>query len=360
MNNHKLIVGNVGSGIVKSQIVTNANISILSQKTLLLNDVNNEKSIEKRKQIIRNAYAQNDVLKNELLNNAIIDDMNDKMKHVIKLSDIDIDFELQTFYENCSRTNSKYTKALYMNNIREFQNYYGRNIIYANHIIAQQFLQSLINKQLAARTIRVKIASLSSFFTFLAHRYDCIKNIFFNLKLPKLIDKRELNVCTKNDINVLIKHMKQNGQNERALLIELMRDYGMRSGAFKNMRINNKKHFVTITKGREFRGVFNEKTIKKIENVMCVKLTNRFMNVFANINERTLQRYVTDFTRKLYKENKISCQFSCHDIRHYFAINYCEKHNKMNDLLKLKMILNHSSIDMTYNYLRSLYINFDE
>jgi site-specific recombinase XerD len=354
---NSLTVGNVNSGI---ETIENVQIGVASQSTFVLNDANNAPSLEQRKKIIRNAYKNNRALQSELINKAIVDDMCDKTKHAINLSDIDIEFELQTFFDVCSRTNSKHTKTLYMHNIIEFQKYFGQNIVYANYNVAQQYLQSLINKQLSSRTIRSKIASVSSFYTFLSHRHDCITNIFFNLKLPKLCDKRDLNVCNKNDISVLIKHMKKYGQHERALLIELMRDNGLRSGAFKNMRINNKRQFVTITKGREFRGTFNETMFKKIESVMNIKLTNRLSYVFANTNEHTLQRYVCDLTKKLYNENKISCAFSCHDIRHYFAINYCEKHNKMSDILKLKMILNHSSIDMTYNYLRSLYVNFDE
>jgi hypothetical protein len=176
---------NVGNVIINDDIESKNQINIVNAKIgvgmkhLLLNEINNNtKTIDERKYAIRNAYRYNGDLQNELLNNAIIDDMNDKMKHVIKLHDIDIDFELQSFFDNCSRPNSKHTKTLYMNNIRDFQNYFGRNIVYAKHNDAQMYLQRLINKQLSSRTIRVKIASISSFFTYLSHRYDCIQNIF--------------------------------------------------------------------------------------------------------------------------------------------------------------------------------------
>jgi site-specific recombinase XerD len=344
----------------KQVAVISGAIGLLSQKMIALDSVNNEGDFEKRKKLLRHVYSKNDALKNELFNDAVIDDMKDRVKHAVKLSDIDIDFELKTFFENCSRSNSEHTKSLYKKNINEFCNFYGRNIVSANHHVAQQYLTSLKNKQYSARTIRVKIASVSSFFTFLSHRYDFINNIFFNLNLPDKIDVNEMCVPEKSDIDILIKSMKKNEQYERALLIEIMRDYGLRSGAFENMRINKSGQFVTITKGREYKRTFNERTLNKIIKIMNVELTSRGAFIFSHIKASTIQRYIVELTKKLYAENKISCAFSCHDLRHYFAINFIEKHkNDSQAILKLKSILHHSSLDMTYNYLRTLNFDFD-
>jgi len=72
---------------------------------------------------------------------------------------------------------------------------------------------------------------------------------------------------------------------------------------------------------------------------------------FAWINANAIERRINYHIGKLRKAGKIAAAYSCHDFRHYFAIN---EYKKDRDIVRVSKLLNHANVSITQNYLRGL------
>jgi len=72
---------------------------------------------------------------------------------------------------------------------------------------------------------------------------------------------------------------------------------------------------------------------------------------FAWTNANAIERRINYHIGKLYKVGAIGSGFSCHDFRHFFAV---QEYKKDRDILRVSKLLNHANISITQNYLRSL------
>jgi len=72
---------------------------------------------------------------------------------------------------------------------------------------------------------------------------------------------------------------------------------------------------------------------------------------FAWINANAIERRINYHIGKLYKAGKIGAAYSCHDFRHYFAV---QEYKKDKDIVRVSKLLNHANVSITQNYLRGL------
>lgn len=128
-------------------------------------------------------------------------------------------------------------------------------------------------------------------------------------------------------------------------MIAAMAYRGLRCGSFYEMTLHGNKFF-TRSKEKQISGFLPESCMKLIE-AAGVKKNAPFSEWNTERVSSTFQYHIA----KLYAAGKISYKYSCHDMRHFFALaHYTE--NK--DLYSLSKLLNHSSIAVTEIYLRGL------
>ncbi|MDR0473752.1 MAG: site-specific integrase, partial [Treponema sp.] len=91
----------------------------------------------------------------------------------------------------------------------------------------------------------------------------------------------------------------------------------------------------------------NEKKPFAWETRQRGKTTGEFTANSAGAIEKRIAYHIN----KLYSAGKIAACYSCHDFRHYFAV---QEYNKNKDIFRLSKLLNHASIQITQIYLKSL------
>lgn len=311
--------------------------------------------------------------------NKIVNDL-DKL---LNIKQIDYENEKTIFLNNVSKTKSNATKDGYKYALQELDKYCSLQGIESALLITPKMADDFIyyltnearnkfNKPLAPATVRRNVAGVSSFFTFLARRYDQIKNPFIGTKArpeKKTVSRPEY--PSARELELIIKEISNDGYKDERELSELRKELtaityfmayrGIRCGAFQNMIITKKEtsdgdlyQFETTTKGKTQRGIIPPICIEALHN-SGIKTTAREIKPFTKWTSDKVRNYFKYYTNKLYGKNNlihvIDAPYSCHDLRHFYAL---QEYTKNKDIYKLKELLNHSSIATTEIYLRSL------
>ena len=290
----------------------------------------------------------------------VVERYKNEMNKDIDLLNFDYGKLKEFFLNTCSNSNSIKTKQAYTRAINDFEKYLALNNINPLKLTTQDaddYIYNLRKQNKSNSTIRQYIGAISSFYSFLERRSNgTIKNSFRGTKArpeqKAVKDNKFYNVCVnsktmqilENDINTMIENI--NNKELKAIIL-IMKNTGLRVGAFENMTLKG-NHFKTITKGSEFKGVLPGECLKAIKDANL-----KGCQPFKSWSADRTKNLFTYHSNKLYKKGLISFAYSCHDLRHYFAIN---QYNQDKDIYKLSKLLNHSSISITENYLKGLNI----
>ena len=294
----------------------------------------------------------------EIAKLVIVQKYTKEMSRDVELMKFDYDSLKNSFLENIST--SKNTKLAYQNALCIFEEFIAEtkigNILDINNSIADDFIYSLRNKCLSASTVRQYTGALSSFFSFAERKTDgIIKNSFRGTKArPKAKNNNAgkfYNICindkTLNDVAADIETILSHIDNkELKAIILVMKCCGLRVGAFNaNFQIKGNK-FTCTTKGNEFTGTLPDNCLKAIRNAGL-----KHTDVFAGWTDTKLKNLFKYHTNNLYKNGCIHYAYSCHDLRHFFAIT---EYKKDCDIYRVSKALGHSSIAITEKYLKGL------
>jgi site-specific recombinase XerD len=230
----------------------------------------------------------------------------EEVEHNFKVSSINIREEVELFLQSprlSTTTKSNYSRWL--------ENYLSwcavRNIDCRKitRIEAESYLYSLDCKYSPAST-RCMILSVSSFYTFLSFRYlNVVNNPFYKLNLPKLKEPKH-DVVTFEDLKTLRKYFMEIKRKDFVCVIELLEKYGFRVGIFETMTIDRNGNWTAVSKEQRKSGKFTKGETKTLLESGLLKL-----------RKCTIANKIRKVTTMLYKDGKISCPFSVHDIRHY-------------------------------------------
>jgi len=255
-------------------------------------------------------------------------------------SRIDLDADVEKFIKS---QNSESTQKSYLKSINDFQDFCLReNYDFVRVTIEEcrEYLEEL-NSEVAPRTARVKIAGVKSFFDALLLQYDVIKvNPFYKLKLPKIVDKFELDYPTEKDVKVLKEELKRIGRNDLICLVDLLYKYGWKIGLLNKIDINKNGSFCGESKGRIVKGKLTKVEMKRI-----------FDNGILNLKSAVMSTSIVRITSRLFRDGKVSCNFSCHDLRRAritIDVNSC---NNISELMKVSKKY-HKDLSTTMLYLR--------
>jgi len=257
---------------------------------------------------------------------------------------------------------SEITKRNYLHNVDEFFRWlHGRNIIGLNSVDADRFLVHLKEQDYSGGSIRFKIASISSFCSFLVRHKVIQYNYFQKMKLPrrKIEIKSHEDIPTEEEVQIieqeLLNGIAATGKGSTArrrasrillLAIMVMKDTACRIGALPSMTIDHDGNYVARSKGKYVRG--------RVTPITIAGINEQGLNPnqpFRGVKTETLKKHFEIINKRLYRQGLLRRIFSPHCIRHYSAIAFW---NKTHDIYQLKRLLNHESIATSQIYLSSL------
>jgi hypothetical protein len=257
-----------------------------------------------------------------------------------------INFE-EEFEDFLSSQISEYTEKSYRVNITKFLKYCEENNLDPLKITVKNTREYLLylREKYVSRSIRTIYNSVSSFYGKL-HRdhFDVIKiNPFLKNKLPKIIDKFEKDYITDRDYNVFFEELKQRGKPEYLCCIKFLWRTGKRVGIFRKMKIHENLTWNSESKGKEEKGI-----LTKTEYNDFIKYK------VQSIDSAIFSSFVKKITNKLKKENKISCNFSVHDIRRAVMKRMILNCKTIQELIMVSREF-HKDIRTTIAYFESFY-----
>jgi integrase len=234
-----------------------------------------------------------------------------------------------------------------------------------------QYILFLKNTGLSNNSIRTKLMACSSFYTTLRRYRHINLNPFYNCQLPKKQYKKSIQVDQnktipvmtaaeyKTILNTLIDKSKLAGSHKNRTIkkasmslipaVHFLACYGLRVGSLQTIRIN-KDNFTYKAKGSK------SSCIKLAPDSIRILKQYKLIGTqpFKDYKIITIQKAISRLTVELKTTGKINYNYSAHDFRHYFAI---EHYKKNKDIVMLKKLLNHSSIQVTDIYLQSIGVN---
>jgi site-specific recombinase XerD len=217
----------------------------------------------------------------------------------------------------------------------------GVNILEAGAIEADAFVNSLKG---SASSVRLDVAACSSFFTFLHRRHSAIKNPFRGTTerpAKKAVCEDIAIPKSQEEIECILAELPA----REAAAVSLLAYRGLRVGGLNSFTVIGDR-FSCFSKGKIYKGIIPAVCLDAIKKA---ELPHK--NPFTEIKVNTLQRRVARTVKKLKDSGKIAACYSCHDLRHFYAIT---EFRKDKDIHRVKKLLNHTSVGVTEVYLKGL------
>lgn len=315
------------------------------------------------KQIAQNAPALADLNNSQLEQVAkmvLMERYKNAMNKEVDLLQTDYTKEKETFLSHAGRTNSKATRQAYSRALVTLEQFATsrklKTPLALTPATADDWIYSLQADGKAPATVRLYCGAVSSFYTYVSRRTNgTVQNPFRGTKArPKPTAKKQNKFYSAGivdasrlkriagDIKTILGSVKN---DDFKAIIACMAYRGLRCGAFERMTIHSDT-FTTVTKGEPMTGKLPAKCIDAINNAN-LKHNAPFSNWTAD-RVKNLFKY---YTSRLYKAGKIDYPYSCHDMRHYYAIT---QYLIDRDLYRVSKLLNHAGIGITEHYLRGL------
>ncbi|MHC4720092.1 MAG: tyrosine-type recombinase/integrase [Planctomycetota bacterium] len=226
-------------------------------------------------------------------------------------------------------------------------------------------------KRSATNSVRLALASCSSFYKYLEAEEYITRSPFANIKYPPKEYKKAVKpdqgkpvpVMNDEEYTTIFAELKRRAlapvtpgarasevnrrdSAHRLLpIIHFMGTYGLRIGDVLTVRMEDGDRFSVRAKGGKVRGF----DLKPQTRELLHGIVGRWP--FKGIGKSTVQGAIRKLTGDLAENGRIRHRYSAHDMRHYFAVRlYQETH----DVYAVKEALGHSTTTVTEVYLAGL------
>ncbi|MCD6521527.1 tyrosine recombinase XerC [Candidatus Calescamantes bacterium] len=264
------------------------------------------------------------------------------------------------------RNYSPHTLRSYRIDLEQFRGFLekkGKNLKEVDIFLAREYLAYLKNKGLSSSSLMRKVASLKSFFKFLALRKYITGNPLRVLASPKRekILPRFLGV-EEMELILTLPFEGKMGKRDRAIL-ELLYSTGIRVSELVNLNLEDidwQQEFIKVRgKGSKERVVpvgekaliaieeylpLRQKLLKHHRRDIYVEPSALFLNAWGGrLTSRSVERIVEKYIRRASLKKKVTP----HQFRHSFATHLLERGA---DLRAVQELLGHSSLSTTQVY----------
>jgi integrase len=272
-----------------------------------------------------------------------------------EINGIDYGAKKETFL---ARTNSEHTRRAYASALDRLEAWANRkeiNPLELSAADADRFIHDMKAADKAAATTRRNIAAVSAFYSFLERETDGkVKNPVRGTKQRPPKEESEIIIPTEKDYKTVIAELPP---VERAIVI-VMATRGLRAGALPTLEQKGEK-YIGKSKGKRLEensaaGItLPPEALEAIRAAeLDIKKPFAWQTKQGNPNSANAIECRVNFQiAKIYNAGLIRCRYSCHDFRHYFAV---QEYKKNKDIFRLSKLLNHAGIQVTQTYLRSI------
>jgi site-specific recombinase XerD len=259
-----------------------------------------------------------------------------------KIANIDYRKERDIFLMTSSKTGSEHTQSSYLKSLIVLEKYTKKNDINILIMTPGQIDDFIHSLKGSPNSIRLTVAGISAFYSYLERRYSVIKNPIRGTKArPGVKAVKEIEVPTDIELFTILNELPE----LEKMAVYIMAYRGLRVGALANLKVWGNK-YQSYSKGKNIYGEFPADVIV---NIKGSNLFNK--SPFETLTTNALKLRIYRQTTKLYQAGKINAAYSAHDFRHYFAIT---EYQKDKDIYKLSKLLDHTNIAVTETYLKSL------
>lgn len=276
----------------------------------------------------------------------IFDKLKGDLAQRVKLSGLDATAEAEEFLASLSDRGA--TQTTYRNALAVFLDwcqFSGVEALKADKKTVLAFVDHLETLGKAPRTRSKIVSGVSSWYNWLARRHG-LKNHFRGLRaMSQGQSIKQIIIPSLGDIETALQEV---GRTNPALAaaMAIMAFRGLRVGALARLAILQDGRFWTISKGQEITGQIPKKALKYLQAA-----EENGSAVFAGHSGAYWSHKVLIEVRKLFEGGKISCSFSAHDLRHFYAVG---EYKTNRDIKQLKTLLGHKSLAVTQAYLVTL------
>ena len=261
-------------------------------------------------------------------------------------------------YLGAVKKDSSNTLINYRNDLLELYDFYT-DIINVDDVIAREYLEYMYSRNLNRNSISRKLSSIRSFYNYLVREGIVSVNYFRDISNPKRA--KALPKYAKDvDLNIMFDYFdKSKAIDQRNLLIlEMLYATGVRVMELVNIKISDIDRYNNsikiFGKGSKERMVFYGAYASDVLDLYLkdgrgkLSCGKNSEYLFLNKNGGVLStRYVRKMIDDVVRKCGIDYHISPHTIRHTFATDML---NAGCDLMSVKELLGHSSIDTTSIY----------
>ena len=267
----------------------------------------------------------------------------------LQAAGIDMREELRLFLD----TKKTSTQGIYLNTFRELNRYAGsikKRLFEFTYRDADNYVYYRKEKGYSNASICLWISAASGLCGFLERRYFggfsdglglCFKNPFRGISIrPKPFPPRSLDVPNDEEVTVMLQRFP--ARLVPALAIMAFR--GLRCDALSTPVFEGEK-FTGVSKGKTIRGTISPELAALLVKHQGLRIKYRY----RSLDSRKVS--LSYHTRKLFERGKPRAVYSCHDVRHYFAVT---EYRKDKDIWRVSKLLGHNGLAATAHYVRSL------
>jgi site-specific recombinase XerD len=275
----------------------------------------------------------------------VTETLKEDLRKAADLEKIPYQKEREIYLQRASRSGSPHTQIAYRSALDNLDDWCKRQSISPLELTparADDWIESRKAEGKAPSTVNRDVAAASAFWTWLERRHVELRNPFRGTRArPAKKPRRKLEIPTDAEVRVI--ENAADGWLKAAIV--LMSQGGLRAGALPSLSISNQTYTCT-TKGKEQRGKIPQEARGAIQKA-GLSLRSPFKDKAVSQIEDAF-RYLT---KRLHRAGQIAAQYSCHDLRHAFAVRF---YLATRDVYATKTALGHANVGMTEVYLRSL------
>ncbi len=283
------------------------------------------------------------------------DFLKDEMKRAVLSERVRFPVERDLFL---SDKRSVHTRRAYATALGVFEGWLRHknlNVVDLTPALADDFIRAQRSLDLDEDTIRLRITTLSSFYTFLERRYEEVRNPFRGTKIRPRSSWATAVIPSEDEVKILM----DKATPEIRVAIAIMVETGMRVGGLVELRIKADGSFLTVTKGKRF------ESLESLSQETLQMIREAGMSTFRPWNAEdhptrgdggdpvakataALSSRIGRHCAALKDSKLVAAAYSPHDFRHYFAQKHADR-----GLVWLRDRLGHASIAVTERYLRN-------
>lgn len=239
----------------------------------------------------------------------------------------------------------------------------GVHLLQLDRSTVNRFRDYLKSKY-SANTVRVCLASCSSFLSYLEAEHVIDSSPFAGIKYPRRQFRKAVRpdqsrpepVMSSGELAEIVAELERRSKTagnracdinvresaERMLrVVHVLSSYGLRVSSLRSLEIHDGYISYQIKGGQTRQKALLPESEELLEG----------KRPFADIAVSTIQNAISRVTRQLYEEGRLRHPYSAHDFRHYYAMSLYELSR---DVYAVMRAMDHSTVNTTAVYLEGL------